>query len=560
MPAKHTLLWTVLILSILSCQTVTDETDTVVVKTGQEYFNETRQLIREPSDTLFWTVLNANREQYPEETGILIDEYRIYQKDLIRYFLKDGNPKRARFHFNNLKALPEQEGALITREMLEEDILSLEEEKVVERNSSLLSEGLAFTDETGDPVAYRDAVAVIRISYTWETDQGIERSNYDDMMGSGVLVSPRHVLTAFHVVDVVLDEELTEYSISVDFGEERYDDLELISWDSLTDLAVLELPEPVSHPFLYEQLKNDEETQLQGDTIYTHGHPYGLEYTFSKGVISSVERDAPEWGQWTQIDASIGPGSSGGLLLSQRGNVAGIVVAGVSGEDMNFAVPAGIIREVIDPMIDGHSVKRPWCGLLFGLEEEPLSLVHIFEDSPLAGLTVKRGDRLVAVNGLPVEDLNEAKTHLDSLYADNIVTLSFEGDSDKVSDFTFKMMRRPDYALYNKIIRMDAMDRLAVAAGVIVDLDDRVDEKIAEKNGIRYFQSFPVLDLEETGILYKRGIRKRDRLGVLYDQFKDERYKITLIHIPRGKEAENLEDTEDMIFTLTKAKYNEYIF
>ncbi len=58
-----------------------------------------------------------------------------------------------------------------------------------------------------------------------------------------------------------------------------------------------------------------------GEAIYAVGNPESLEGTFSQGVASSVrtlERDT-----LLQITAPISPGSSGGPVVSERGDVLG---------------------------------------------------------------------------------------------------------------------------------------------------------------------------------------------------------------------------------------------
>ena len=67
------------------------------------------------------------------------------------------------------------------------------------------------------------------------------------------------------------------------------------------------------------------------------GGPYRLQISW-RGIRRDEDRT------WLQTDAPINPGNSGGPLLSEHGDVVGIVtwkVAGGSVEGIGFAVPIG---------------------------------------------------------------------------------------------------------------------------------------------------------------------------------------------------------------------------
>ncbi len=66
-----------------------------------------------------------------------------------------------------------------------------------------------------------------------------------------------------------------------------------------------------------------------GDTVYAIGTPYGLEETFTKGIVSALGREisAPDGAKITgviQTDAALNPGNSGGPLLNEEGEVIGV--------------------------------------------------------------------------------------------------------------------------------------------------------------------------------------------------------------------------------------------
>jgi S1-C subfamily serine protease len=75
-----------------------------------------------------------------------------------------------------------------------------------------------------------------------------------------------------------------------------------------------------------------------GEQVIVIGAPEGLTNTVSDGIVSAVRKI--ETRQLLQITAPISPGSSGGPVLNQRGEVVGVSVSVFrEGQNLNFAVP-----------------------------------------------------------------------------------------------------------------------------------------------------------------------------------------------------------------------------
>jgi VWFA-related protein len=76
-----------------------------------------------------------------------------------------------------------------------------------------------------------------------------------------------------------------------------------------------------------------------GQRIYAIGNPKGLEQSITAGIVSGLRRDDDgTW--WIQHDAPIWPGSSGGALISSRGELLGINSwMWKDTQGLNFAVP-----------------------------------------------------------------------------------------------------------------------------------------------------------------------------------------------------------------------------
>lgn len=88
-----------------------------------------------------------------------------------------------------------------------------------------------------------------------------------------------------------------------------------------------------------------------GSDVYVIGHPVGLGWTITRGIVSAV-RKAGEVAktEMIQTDAAISPGNSGGPLLDRYGQLIGVVVAKLTGpgiESVGFAIPVSVAAEFI---------------------------------------------------------------------------------------------------------------------------------------------------------------------------------------------------------------------
>jgi serine protease Do len=134
--------------------------------------------------------------------------------------------------------------------------------------------------------------------------------------------------------------------------------------DSKHDLAFLQPPAGVE---LAEVKLGNYELLKDGDPIIAIGHPYGLNYTATQGVISKVNR-IREGLKFIQIDAAINPGNSGGPLVNVSGEVIGVnsfIIRG--GDNLGFALPASYLLAALNLYMPNRgtvSVRCPSCDFL----------------------------------------------------------------------------------------------------------------------------------------------------------------------------------------------------
>jgi serine protease Do len=157
-------------------------------------------------------------------------------------------------------------------------------------------------------------------------------------LGTGFVVRPDGwIATNFHVV-------ANAAHVSVTTGDGReFEVVEVLGTSPDHDLALVRI-EASGLPAL---TLGDSEAMRPGDPVVAIGNPLGLEDTVSNGLISAV-RTIHQGSNVLQISAPIAPGSSGGPIFNDRGEVIGVATAFMhGGQNLNFGVP---IRYLVDMM------------------------------------------------------------------------------------------------------------------------------------------------------------------------------------------------------------------
>lgn len=117
----------------------------------------------------------------------------------------------------------------------------------------------------------------------------------------------------------------------------------VIYFDPLFDLAFIQAPENIE----IESATISSVPVTEGDNIIAIGHPYGLKYTATQGIVSKASRMYNEI-SYIQIDAAINPGNSGGPLVNMNGEVVGVntfIIA--QGESLGFSLPSKYLQEIL---------------------------------------------------------------------------------------------------------------------------------------------------------------------------------------------------------------------
>ena len=160
--------------------------------------------------------------------------------------------------------------------------------------------------------------------------------------GSGFYVSPDgRLVTNYHVIQVARFATILEAD-----GTTRSVDA-VIAADPDTDLAILKVFR-TGGPIL----RLSASIPAVGAKVYALGNPQGFTNTLSEGIISGLRTDNVSLPA-IQTTAAISPGSSGGPLIGDNGEVIGVTTSFWStGQSLNFAVPATRVISLLNTPTD----------------------------------------------------------------------------------------------------------------------------------------------------------------------------------------------------------------
>ena len=256
--------------------------------------------------------------------------------------------------------------------------------------------------------------------------------------GSGVIVSRDGlVLTNNHVVANAQRVTCTLY-------DKREVMARVVGRDPLTDVAVIQL-ELDGQSVPVARLGSSKDLTA-GQHVMALGSPLGLARSLSLGVVSTPDRYLPEevlptgevtgsYNTWIQTDAAINPGNSGGPLVDLAGRVVGINARAIPifGENIGFAIPIDVVRDVSTQLVRDGRVSRSWIGARW---QHLKSLAQYFGASDRGGVLVgglvpggpaeraglEPGDVLLAWMGQPISiRFEEELPRFDKMVADTAI-------------------------------------------------------------------------------------------------------------------------------------------
>lgn len=216
--------------------------------------------------------------------------------------------------------------------------------------------------------------------------------------GSGIVVRPGIVVTAWHVIEPA-------ERVDVRLADGRVLPARIVGHDAASDIALLsvdaDMPVMPIGP-----------TPALASPACAIGNAYGLGLSITCGVISAVHVTDAGFNpveDFVQTDAAANPGVSGGALVDRSGRLIGMMSAVfASGADtnigINFAVSVELLLRVTEALLTDGAVRYVDPGWrLQRASAEQLSrlaapvVTDVISDGPSALAGIEGGDQIVRI-------------------------------------------------------------------------------------------------------------------------------------------------------------------
>ena len=251
----------------------------------------------------------------------------------------------------------------------------------------------------------------------------VEDTNDDDIIrswvGAGFVVDKPSglIVTNAHVSGV------GNTFIKIAFKGERFIKSELIYVDPELDIALVKVdPNQMPQNSTQGTLSCNKDIK-NGTAVAAYGHPKGLKFSASRGIISKQRFLYGK--EVIQTDAAINTGNSGGPLINlENGLIVGINKSTIKkSSGIGLAVPSYLVCKILDLYKAGKSPLPMEVPIKFAKDNETDEYNRVSE-LHLDGKILEIGSKLIKVNDIPI------KTPADMSY----ILRGLEGEAK----FTFK--------------------------------------------------------------------------------------------------------------------------
>lgn len=327
--------------------------------------------------------------------------------------------------------------------------------------------------------------------------------------GSGFIVDDEgYIVTNNHVIEGA-DE------VTVRLIDDREFEAEVVGYDEQTDLALLKIK---ADDLTVSRFGNSDQARV-GDWVVAIGNPFGLGGTATVGIVSARGRDIQSgpYDNYLQIDAPINRGNSGGPVFNTEGEVVGVNTAIFSPNGgsvgIGFAIPANMVRDIVDELKDSGTVDRGWLGVsLQNIDEEMAEtlelpstdgtlVAEVVKGSPAEKAGVEIGDVITRFDGNTVEDgraLGRMVGGADS--GEKVSVTVLRGDEEIEID-----VRLGDAA--TQIAANDDEQKIKDLGLTLAPLSDELRERLGVDEDL---SGAVIVRVDPNGIAAKQGFRRGD--------------------------------------------------
>ncbi len=266
-------------------------------------------------------------------------------------------------------------------------------------------------------------------------------------LGTGFIISSDgYICTNHHVVQNV-------DTVKVTVADKTYE-ASIVGSDAVTDIALLKIKGKGGFKPVY--FGNSDNVKV-GDFVLAIGNPFGLDKTYTSGIVSGTGRNMLDenGNSHIQTDAAINQGNSGGPLINIDGEVIGVNRAIFSNSGgsigIGFAIPVNSAKKTLIELKKYGKVKRGYIGVgmspftmdtaaKLGLKSNKGVLVgNVIQDGPAARGGVKEGDVILMIDDKAITDSRSLIQVINSKKIGATVTLKiWRNKSDQSLNVTIR--------------------------------------------------------------------------------------------------------------------------
>ena len=259
----------------------------------------------------------------------------------------------------------------------------LVDEKIIEKSKDKLVTIIDYANNQSQKVKIKNKNRKPRTKFKGGPEEIFEKfansvvyieNQTDRGSGSGFVINYKglKIITNWHVVETAKNVTICLRTEDLNkVCDTDYYTGKIIKKNKQKDLAMIEvkgLPSSI-RPVVYGKYKDVK----IGQTAFAIGHPEGLVWTFTNGMISQ-KRPEHNWNYKTsrhkaktiQIQVPINPGNSGGPLFNKDQKLIGVNTFTSEGENLNFAIAVDdlieFINEVEQKDIDSKYIQKKKKG------------------------------------------------------------------------------------------------------------------------------------------------------------------------------------------------------
>ncbi len=264
----------------------------------------------------------------------------------------------------------------------------------------------------------------------------VNSTNGRRQVASGVVVEPGLIITS----NLIASRK--NASITVKTTANKTYPAKLIAFDHQRGLALLRLENATLPPIKTTR------TVSTGQWCAIISAYYDTFPAIFTGIISSASANK------LLLNAPAAPGSAGGAVVNQHGELIGILRGNVSysnrpdyivknleaeveihaerfSGNISYALPVEQVLKILPALKSGKSIQKGWLGI--ELEGEACIVKNVLKKSPAEEAGLQKNDLIIAVNGKNVGSAAELIAELENFNAEEQISITVQRDNKRVS-------------------------------------------------------------------------------------------------------------------------------